>query len=63
MIASGFHRVDHKDIVEYLPLGRRDEVDLSFSSTVRAQPGPLSMFTSSEEGVSNSNSNLYFLKT
>ena len=46
---SGFHRVDHRDIIEYLPVGRHDEV--IFSSTIKAQLGPFSMLMLSVEGV------------
>ena len=51
MISSRFYRVDHRDIIEYLPLGRYDEVNLIFNSTFRAQSGRLPMLMLSEEGV------------
>ncbi|CAH2226449.1 jg9738 [Pararge aegeria aegeria] len=46
VISSGFNPVDHRDIIEYMPFGRHDEVDLVSRGTIGAYPGPFPVWPS-----------------
>jgi hypothetical protein len=51
VIAAGVELVDHRDISEYVPLIRHDEIDLIFSYSIGALPSPFPLKLLLEESV------------